>query len=275
MSEMRADLIAPCGMNCRLCIAYIRPKKPCNGCNGDDANKPYHCVVCKIKSCEAVRAGEAGLCSESEKTCRRLKDLDKRYKAKYHMSMLANLGYIRDNECGFSGAKRRAEMSVVRRGPQRPPERLPGCGHIVFRPGVEQVDVKRSPRIATIRRARGAPDAGRYRAACPLLTEKDAKVRYPAFLILCERSKTHPDAYPYWDVFAAKLGDENSFQRNIGASLIGYNVRWDTDKKFKDVFRRFTRLFTDEKPITARLVLQTIPTWAEHVPELLTDTFRF
>ncbi len=106
----------------------------------------------------------------------------------------------------------------------------------------------------------------------PLLTEKDDKVRYPAFLILCERSKTHPDAYPYWDVFAAKLGDENSFQRNIGASLIGYNVRWDTDKKFKDVFRRFTRLFTDEKPITARLALQTIPTWAEYVPELLTDT---
>jgi hypothetical protein len=135
---MRADLIAPCGMNCRLCIAYIRPKKPCNGCNGDDANKPYHCVVCKIKSCEAVRAGEAGLCSECEKTCRRLKDLDKRYKAKYHMSMLDNLGYIRDN--GMPAFLEREEarwkcpscagvLSVHRND-------CPACGHIVFRPEV-------------------------------------------------------------------------------------------------------------------------------------------
>ena len=97
MPEMTAELIAPCGMNCRLCYAYIREKKPCAGCRGDDENKPYHCTVCTIKNCETIKSAKSGLCFECEKKCRRLKQLDKRYREKYHMSMLDNLAYIRDD----------------------------------------------------------------------------------------------------------------------------------------------------------------------------------
>lgn len=106
----------------------------------------------------------------------------------------------------------------------------------------------------------------------PLLSEKDEEIRYPAFLVLCARSGVKPDVYPYWDVFAEKLDDINSFQRNIGATLLGLNVRWDFDKKFAGIFARFIRHFSDEKFITSRLVIQTVPEWAEYVPELLEDT---
>lgn len=106
----------------------------------------------------------------------------------------------------------------------------------------------------------------------PLLSEKDDDIRYPAYLTLCARSKTAPDVYPYWDVFVEKLDDENSYQRNIGATLLGLNVRWDGDKKFSSVFKRFIAHFTDEKFITSRLVIQTVPDWAKYVPELLADT---
>ena len=134
MSEMRAERIAPCGMNCRLCIGFIREKKPCAGCNGDDTNKPYHCVVCKIKNCEGIQTVPSGLCDACEKKCRRLKDLDKRYKMKYHMSMLENLAYIKEN--GMPAFLKREEerwtcpacsgiVSVHR-------NECPACGHVVF-----------------------------------------------------------------------------------------------------------------------------------------------
>lgn len=90
MSRLFAELIAPCGMNCGLCSGYTRKKNPCPGCRGDNANKPRYCIECKIVNCE-IRTGP--FC-ECEKPCRRLKDLDKRYRSKYHMSMLENLKHI-------------------------------------------------------------------------------------------------------------------------------------------------------------------------------------
>jgi hypothetical protein len=105
-----------------------------------------------------------------------------------------------------------------------------------------------------------------------LLSEKDDELRYPAFLVLQERSKSFPDVYTYWDEFVSKLEDENSFQRNIGAVLIGYNVRWDEKKLFSGVYHRFMLQCVDEKPITARLTIQTIPNWAQYAQEYLAET---
>jgi len=46
-------LIAACGMNCDLCIGYLREKKPCGGCfKIDDPHKPTGCRSCKIVNCE-------------------------------------------------------------------------------------------------------------------------------------------------------------------------------------------------------------------------------
>lgn len=89
--------IAPCGMNCMLCMAYHRKTRPCHGCNGPDDGKPGHCRSCSIRKCPVIGAGESGFCYECDAfPCRRLRDLDKRYRTKYHMSMIENLTMIRD-----------------------------------------------------------------------------------------------------------------------------------------------------------------------------------
>ena len=95
--EMKAEWIATCGMNCRLCYGVIRPKGACMGCNAPDDSKPKSCNKCKIVMCEKSISNGWNTCAPCDKPCRRLKDLDKRYSTKYHMSMVDNLAYIRDN----------------------------------------------------------------------------------------------------------------------------------------------------------------------------------
>ncbi len=95
---MKLELIAPCGMNCALCMAWLREKNRCPGCRGDDAVKARSCVSCIIKNCDVLRESGAKYCStRCEKfPCKRLRDLDKRYRTKYHMSMLENLEDIEE-----------------------------------------------------------------------------------------------------------------------------------------------------------------------------------
>jgi hypothetical protein len=90
-------MIAPCGMDCALCMAHLREKKRCDGCNGDDATKPAHCVVCAIKTCDEIEDGDERFCFTCARfPCVRLRQLDKRYRTKYGMSMIENLEKVRD-----------------------------------------------------------------------------------------------------------------------------------------------------------------------------------
>jgi hypothetical protein len=89
---IKTGLIAPCGMNCGVCMAFLREKDKCPGCRGDDKNKKVSCQRCKIKNCV-----KAKFCFSCEKyPCEKLKHLDKRYRTKYGMSMVENLGNIRN-----------------------------------------------------------------------------------------------------------------------------------------------------------------------------------
>ena len=91
---MDALMIAPCGMNCALCYAYQRDKNHCDGCRSD--NIPFeYCRRCMIKTCQIRMEHGWADCSPCDKHCQRLKQLDKRYRTKYGMSMLANLETIR------------------------------------------------------------------------------------------------------------------------------------------------------------------------------------
>ncbi len=100
---MKEDLIAPCGMNCRLCIAYIFGKndlnkkgfhkKYCPGC----IPRGLNCTFSLANKCELIGKGKIKFCYECNYfPCDSLKRLDKRYKAKYNMSMIDNLNYIKD-----------------------------------------------------------------------------------------------------------------------------------------------------------------------------------
>ena len=95
---MKSNLIAPCGMNCNICIGFLRDKNTCPGCNfmgKPESNKKY-CKKCIIRSCKIIKKNKWKFCSKKcEKfPCRRLKDLDNRYKTKYNMSMIDNLEVI-------------------------------------------------------------------------------------------------------------------------------------------------------------------------------------
>jgi len=89
-------LIAPCGINCRLCHAYVRDKKVCPGCRGDDTLKSKTCVTCKIKNCEKMARGNIEYCFDcAEFPCTLLVHLDRRYRTKYGTNVIDNLASIK------------------------------------------------------------------------------------------------------------------------------------------------------------------------------------
>ena len=96
--SIERKLIAPCGMNCGICIAYLRRDRKCPGCYKDDSNKPPTRSNCIIRNCETIKKNHSGFCYEClEYPCKRLKQLDKRYRTKYAMSMIENLEFIKCN----------------------------------------------------------------------------------------------------------------------------------------------------------------------------------
>ena len=117
---MKQSLIAPCGMNCRLCMAYTREKNVCPGCRGDDSVKQISILSCRIKNCDRIKSGKAKFCIGCEKLpCARLKQLDKRYRTKYGMSMIENLNLIKTNGIGLFLQKETAKW------------RCPECGGVI------------------------------------------------------------------------------------------------------------------------------------------------
>lgn len=91
------ELIAPCGMNCGTCLAYLRSKNHCYGCRGMDEHKSRYIRKCIIRNCSLLAEKKSGFCYACEKyPCRRLKQLDNRYRTRYQTSLIENLEYIRD-----------------------------------------------------------------------------------------------------------------------------------------------------------------------------------
>ena len=94
---MREELIAPCGMNCGICMAYLRKERRCLGCYREDASKSVTRIRCIIRNCETIKTSESGFCFEcSRYPCKRLRQLDKRYRTRYSMSMIENLESIKN-----------------------------------------------------------------------------------------------------------------------------------------------------------------------------------
>jgi catechol 2,3-dioxygenase-like lactoylglutathione lyase family enzyme len=94
------DLIAPCGMNCRICIGYFgytmsgkKRKMKCIGCKSREKS----CAFLK-KYCKKLTKKELEYCYECyDFPCSHLEKIDKGYRERYNMSMIENLEYIRDN----------------------------------------------------------------------------------------------------------------------------------------------------------------------------------
>jgi hypothetical protein len=89
---IKASEIAPCGMNCRLCIGYVRDKNKCYGCLTPNTKSGRSCT---LRFC-TERNGKYcdNYCPSFP--CNRLKSLDIRYRKKYGMSMIDNLLQIEE-----------------------------------------------------------------------------------------------------------------------------------------------------------------------------------
>ncbi len=81
--------LAPCGVNCFVCYVHLKKVKPCNGCLGDDNNKPERCKSCKIKNC-AVDKGYTRCYECSTYPCADSKRLEKSYLQRYQVDLRKN-----------------------------------------------------------------------------------------------------------------------------------------------------------------------------------------
>jgi hypothetical protein len=95
-NKISRKLIAICGMNCRLCSAYKRKKNACLGCRAEIGSRLSSCERCNIRNCDQAVDGKLLYCYQCESyPCERIKHIDKRYRTKYGMSMIENLGLIK------------------------------------------------------------------------------------------------------------------------------------------------------------------------------------
>ena len=100
---MEESLLAPCGMNCGICTGYLSMKNDLR----TQGIKEHYCAGCRYKSgklcafakrCDLLKNRQICYCFECDRfPCDNLEPLDKRYKSKYHMSMIENLNYVKDH----------------------------------------------------------------------------------------------------------------------------------------------------------------------------------
>ena len=93
---MNSDMISPCGLNCNACIAHLRKKNVCFGCNIEGGYTSKTMTGCIIKNCETRQTLGLLQCGSicPDFPCKRLSGLSKRYRERYDVDLLDNLRRI-------------------------------------------------------------------------------------------------------------------------------------------------------------------------------------
>lgn len=90
------NLIAPCGINCGACVAYLRDRNKCPSCRVQDKNKPKTRLNCQIKNCAEMKKNKLKYCFLCAAfPCEKIKHLDKRYQTRYNVNVIENLENIK------------------------------------------------------------------------------------------------------------------------------------------------------------------------------------
>ena len=94
------EMIAPCGLDCSLCMFAHAKEKPCLGCNVDSDSKPAFCASwCKIIPCEKRVKNGYEFCDECpDYPCDDVMEKENRYTFRYPLreSPRENLKMIRE-----------------------------------------------------------------------------------------------------------------------------------------------------------------------------------
>ena len=96
----KADMVAPCGLDCNICAQALMETNPCQGCNGPDDHKPAFCAKhCEIILCRKRRENGYQYCDECpDYPCVDVMEKEDRYTTQYphRESPLENLKMIRE-----------------------------------------------------------------------------------------------------------------------------------------------------------------------------------
>jgi hypothetical protein len=103
------------------------------------------------------------------------------------------------------------------------------------------------------------------------LKDENDKYAYQCLKQLELESLNSDAVYPYFDLFSTMLDDPNSYIRTRGILLIAANAKWDSDYKIDEIIDRLLKHIMDDKPITARQCIKSLPTIAKHKPDLKDD----
>lgn len=118
--QFKAELIARCGLDCRLCHTFVRDRNTCPGCRSEGGFIFKSIDTCRIRNCEKTAGHAEDFCFSCDSyPCTRLKQLDKRYRTRYGVSLFENLESVRrDGTEAFAAQEDRRW-------------RCPGCGAVL------------------------------------------------------------------------------------------------------------------------------------------------
>lgn len=103
------------------------------------------------------------------------------------------------------------------------------------------------------------------------LFSRDNNLAYDALKQLLDESEKTNGVYEHFDTFVKMIEDDNSYLRTRGLLLISANAKWDAENKLDTVLGRCLLHILDEKPITSRQFIKTLPDIAEHKPNLAAE----
>ncbi len=92
------EMIAPCGLDCNICIGRLRKDTPCPGCWGTGDGKSEHCAkLCKIVFCKHRKQLANGYCNTCAfYPCEHILRMEEKYQNEYPLeeSLIDNFAQI-------------------------------------------------------------------------------------------------------------------------------------------------------------------------------------
>ena len=106
------------------------------------------------------------------------------------------------------------------------------------------------------------------------LTGKNDKYACELTGKIIQESRESEEWYDYFQDFVPLLRHPKSLVRNRALTILASNAQWDTENRFDQLLSEYLSHITDEKPITARVCIQTLPELAQAKPQYIPAILR-
>lgn len=100
------------------------------------------------------------------------------------------------------------------------------------------------------------------------LINGEHKYAYQCLKQLEDESNHSCEVYRFFDIFVSMLDNTSSYTRSGGIILITANAKWDGDYKIDEIIDRYLKHIMDDKPITSRQCIKSLPLLVKYKPNL-------